>query len=77
MKKVNELLIYAVMFDSLTVQHVQFVIMLMEFKKVLSQELKCFYVQQDYHSSIRMNYTKSYECVPLIFYCIRTDKYLV
>jgi len=44
MKKVNELLIYAVMFDSLTVQHVQFVIMLIEFKKVLSQELKCFFV---------------------------------
>jgi len=67
MKKVNELLIYAVMFDSLTVQHVQFVIMPMEFKKVLSQELKCFCAQQDYHSSIRMNYTKSYGCEPLTF----------
>jgi len=58
---------YAVMFDLLTVQHVQSVIMLIEFKKVLIQELKCFFVQQDYHSPIRMNYTKSYGCEPLTY----------
>jgi hypothetical protein len=40
---VNDLLIYAVMLDSLIVWHihVKFVIMLTELKKVLSQELKC------------------------------------
>jgi len=38
---VNKLLTYAIMLDSLILVHVQFVIMLIELKKVLSQELKC------------------------------------
>jgi hypothetical protein len=40
MKKVNELLICAIMLDLLIV-YVQFMIMLIELKKMLSQELKC------------------------------------
>jgi hypothetical protein len=40
----NEVSIYTVMLDSLIVAHIQFVIMLMELKKVLSQELKCLFV---------------------------------
>jgi hypothetical protein len=35
----NELLIYAVMLDSLIVEYIQFVVILIELKKVLSQEL--------------------------------------
>ena len=42
LEKVNELLTYAVMLDSLVVVYVQLVIMLLELQKALSQELKCF-----------------------------------
>jgi len=35
------LLTYAILLDSLTVMYVQFMIMLVELKKVLSQGLKC------------------------------------
>jgi len=41
---VNELLTYAVMFDSLGVANVQFTIMVMDLEKELSQELKVFCV---------------------------------
>jgi hypothetical protein len=40
-KKVNELLTYTIMLDSFIVVYVLFVIMLIELKKLLSQELKC------------------------------------
>jgi hypothetical protein len=43
-KNVNELLIYAVMLDSLAVAYIQFVIILTELKIVLSQELKVLFV---------------------------------
>jgi hypothetical protein len=43
-QKVNELLIYAIVLDSIIVAYVQFVIMLTELKKVLSEELKCLFV---------------------------------
>jgi hypothetical protein len=46
------------MLASLIVVYIQFVIMLTELKKVLSQELKCLFVKQDYHSLIRMNHNK-------------------
>jgi hypothetical protein len=36
---VNELLIYAIMLNSLIVAYIQFVILLIEVKKVLSEEL--------------------------------------
>jgi hypothetical protein len=42
LEKVNKLLTYAVMLESLMVAYVQLVIMLVELQKVLSQELKCF-----------------------------------
>ena len=41
MKKVNKLLTHAMTLDLLIVAYVQFVILLTELKKVLSQELKC------------------------------------
>jgi hypothetical protein len=37
--KVNELLTYAIMLDSIIVAYLQFMIMLIEWKKVLSEEL--------------------------------------
>jgi hypothetical protein len=40
MKKLNKLFTYAVMLDSFTVAYVQYMIMLTELQKVLSQELK-------------------------------------
>ena len=43
LEKVNELLTYIVMLDSLMVAYVQLVIMLLELQKVLSQELKFFF----------------------------------
>jgi len=41
MKKVNELLTYAIMLGSLKEARVQYMITLIELQKVLSQELKC------------------------------------
>jgi hypothetical protein len=52
MKMVNELLIHAVMLDSLIVAYIQFMIKLTELKKVLLQEPQCVCVYQDYHSPI-------------------------
>jgi len=43
--KVNQLLTYAVMLDSLTVAYLQFMIMLIAWKKVLSEELKCLCIK--------------------------------
>jgi hypothetical protein len=43
-KRVNELLIYAVRLDSFIAAYIQFVIMLIGLKKMLSQELKCLFV---------------------------------
>jgi len=40
-KNVNKVLTYAVMLDSLVVAYIQFQIILIELKKVLSQKLKC------------------------------------
>jgi len=37
----NELLTYAVMFDSLKVAYVQFLIMLTELQKAVSEDIKC------------------------------------
>jgi hypothetical protein len=72
LKKVNEFLIYAILLDLIIVVYIQFVIMPKEMKKVLNQELKCWFVQQDYHSPIRINHTKKIMDVSLLhFYCIR------
>jgi len=43
-EKVNELWTYTVMFDSPIVAYVQFVLMLIELNKLLSQELKCLFL---------------------------------
>jgi hypothetical protein len=69
-KGVNELLAHSVMLYSLIVVYVHFWIMLIEVRKVLSQELKCLFGWQDYRSSFGMNHTKNCVCVSL-FYCIR------
>jgi hypothetical protein len=44
LQKGNDLLTYAIMLDLFIVAHIQFTIMLMELKKMLSQELKCLFV---------------------------------
>ena len=44
LKNVNKFFTYAIMADSLIVAYVQFVIMLIELKKVLSQEVRCIVV---------------------------------
>jgi len=59
---------YVIMFGSLTVAYVQFMIELRELQKVLSQELRCFFVQQDYHSPIGINCTKNCGCESLTFF---------
>ena len=42
LNKVNKLLTYAIMLDSHIVVYILFMIMLIELKEVLSQELECF-----------------------------------
>jgi hypothetical protein len=53
------------------------VILLIELKKVLSQELKCLFVEQDYHSPIRMNGTGKYEWESYVFIASEINKYIV
>jgi len=55
---VNEFFTYAIILDSLVIVYVQFVIMLIELQKVLSQELKCL-CSKTYPSFIGMNHTKN------------------
>jgi hypothetical protein len=64
---VNELLTYAIMLDSVIVAYIQFMMMLTELKKVLSQELIFLFVQQDYYIPIGMNCTKNCESLALTF----------
>jgi len=47
-------------------------IKLTELQKVLSQELRCFFVQQEYHSPNEINHTKTVDVSLLHFYCILT-----
>jgi hypothetical protein len=56
---VNELLIYSVILDLLSVAYVQFVILLTELEKVVSQEVKHFFVTrlpQYYQNEPHQNY---------------------
>jgi hypothetical protein len=62
-ENVNELLMYIVPLHSLIVAYIQFVIMLIELKT----SGKNVFVQQAYHSLIRMNHAKSYRCESLTF----------
>jgi hypothetical protein len=65
MKKVNELLTYGTMLQSLIVAYVQYVTMLVELQKA-KPGLKVF-VWEVYHSPIGMNHTKNYGCEFLTF----------
>jgi len=76
MKLVNELLIYAIMSDSLRVVYKQFVTMLIELKKLLCQVLKNLFVHRNYHNPTGMNHTTTMDVSLLYFYCIR-NKYVV
>jgi len=62
------------MFDFLTVACVQFMVLLKELQKVLSQELKVF-VEQVYHSPTGMNGSKHCGCY--IFIVLEVNKYIV
>jgi len=64
--KVNQLLTYAIMLDSLIVAYLQFMIMLIECKKMLSEELKCLCIKTN--TVLSMNHTKNYGCKSLIFF---------
>jgi hypothetical protein len=61
---VNKLLTYAIMLELLTVAYLQIVIMLIQFKKVISVKCQqCETGSGKYHSPIGMNYTKKYGCL--------------
>ena len=67
LENVNELLTYAVMLDLLILVCVQFMIMLTELQKVLSQEPKCLCSETTDYSRVRMNRTKNCGHEPLTF----------
>jgi len=66
---VNEFLQYAIMLYLVIVAYIQFVILLIELKRItesLNSRTKVF-VYQDYHSRISMNCTKSCGCESVTF----------
>jgi hypothetical protein len=67
LENVNELLTYAVMLDLLVLVYVQFMIVLIELQKVLSQEQKCFCSETADYNRIGMNRTKNCGREPLTF----------
>jgi hypothetical protein len=67
---VKELLIYAVKLDSLIVAYIQLVILLIEMKTLLSQELKCLFFARLLYSYLNELYQRLWMW-PLTFYCIR------
>ena len=72
----NKLLTYVIMFDSLILVHVQFMIMLIELKKVLVQELKCLCSKT---TTVLLEWTipKAVDVSLLHFYCIRSILYRI
>jgi len=52
LENVNELLTYALMLDLLILVYVQFMLMLIELQKILSQEPKCLYSETTDHSCV-------------------------
>jgi len=68
---VNELLIYAIMLDSVIVAYIQFMIMLRELKKVLSQELNFFLYNNTTMFLSEWTVPKIVDLWLLHFYCIR------
>jgi hypothetical protein len=67
---------YAVMLGMLILLYVQFVIMLIELQKVLSQELKCLCGKTTTVLS-ESTVPKTMDVSFLLFYCIRLIKYIV
>jgi hypothetical protein len=69
--KVNQLLTYAIMLDSIIVAYLQFMIMLIEWKKVLSEELKCLCIKT---TTVLSEWTipKTMDVSLLHFYCNRS-----
>ena len=57
----NEFFTFAVMLGALVLAYVQYVVMLIELQKVLSQELKCM-CTKTYHSSVGISSNKKYGC---------------
>jgi len=68
LKKVNELLTYGIKLYLLIVANVQYRIMLIVLRKVLSQDLNCCVTSLP--QSFGMNCMKNYGCL-FQFYCIR------
>ena len=60
----DKLLTYDIMLDSLTIACIQYVIIVIELQKVLSQELKCLCSKSD-HCPIGTKRTKHYGCESL------------
>jgi len=71
---VNDLLTYVDMLDSLIVANAQFVVMVTELQKVLSQLLKCLYSKT---TTVLPEWTvpKTMDVSHLHFYCIQ-NKYI-
>ena len=69
MKKVNDLLTYGIMLDLLILAYVQFMIMLVELQKALSQELKCLCSKTTTVLSVQ-TVQKTMDVSLLHFYCI-------
>ena len=71
----NEFFMFAWMSGLLIVVHAQFVIVLLELQKLLSQELECLYNKT---ATVVSEWTvpKSMDVSLLYFYCIR-NKYIV
>jgi hypothetical protein len=66
---VNEMLTYAIMLDSLMAAYVKFVIILIELKELLGQELKCLYSKTTTVLS-QGTIPKTMDVSLLHFYCI-------
>ena len=69
-RKVNKLLTYGVLLDSLIVTYVKYVIILIDLKDVLSQDLKCFCSKSTTVLS-EWSLPKTMDMSLLQFYCIR------
>jgi hypothetical protein len=74
-KKVNELLTYGVMLDSLIEAYEQYVILLIHLQKVLSQDLKCLCSKSSAVLSER-TVRKTMHVSLFQFYCIRNYIYM-
>jgi len=75
---VKELLTFAVKLDLFVLVYVQFMIMLIEFQKVLSQEPKYSCSETADYSHVGMNHIKNCGRKPLTFLvAIKINKYIV